>query len=729
MKIRPEQEIFDELSRLCVSPGYIHAVAFLSFRDNMILYSGEMKPEDSRHLFSKQRLIRTELSTLIGLMLKGDIDYSMPSIEVLQGYVQRTEALLSEIHESMKAEFFVGLTPENIKDKTFDPFNRGAVLREPIFYGGESAYSFQYRDLVVRKYASDEQWLKANKGFSIQSARDVVHAVGQIQNDKSVEMLKIARQKGDKVWPFLSGDTFTVQEVADRARVDIGIANNVLAAFSVPAAERNQQFRALNDFNIATALPLLRTSEGSFVLFHIYSFAEALYESPFYWMSADKAYIDTAMRHRGRFTEEFATERLALVFGMNRVHSNVGIVDSKGKTAGEIDVLVVFGDRAIVLQAKSKRLTLEARRGNDGQIKDDFKKSIQDGYDQGLKCARLLGTPGYLIRDGNSNRIELPTALKEIYILCVVADHYPALGFQARQFLKYETSETIPPPFILDVFTLDALTEMLESPLRLLSYIDRRVKYSEKVVSSHELTILSYHLKRNLWFGGEHDMVLLEDDISSDLDTAMTVRRDGVPGARTPEGVLTRLSSTTLGRLVAAIEAGPDPGMIAFGFMVLTLGEDTVIEISKGIDHLVQRAQRDGKGHDLTVCISGGSTGLTVHCNNDAVQTAGLSLRNHCYARKYTEKAQTWFGICVHPKDTMLRFGLSLDFKWEKDARMDEMTGTLSRPVRHASGSLKMQDVITASLAKKGKKGRNDPCLCGSGKRYKKCCLYKPGRK
>ena len=51
-------------------------------------------------------------------------------------------------------------------------------------------------------------------------------------------------------------------------------------------------------------------------------------------------------------------------------HWNVG----KGKKVGEIDVLVIFGDRAIVLQAKSKRLTLEARKGNDNQIKDDFKK-------------------------------------------------------------------------------------------------------------------------------------------------------------------------------------------------------------------------------------------------------------------------------------------------------------------------------------------------------------------
>jgi hypothetical protein len=45
-------------------------------------------------------------------------------------------------------------------------------------------------------------------------------------------------------------------------------------------------------------------------------------------------------------------------------------------------VLVLFGNRAIVLQAKAKKLTLEARKGNDNQLKDDFKKSVQESYDQ-----------------------------------------------------------------------------------------------------------------------------------------------------------------------------------------------------------------------------------------------------------------------------------------------------------------------------------------------------------
>jgi uncharacterized protein YecA (UPF0149 family) len=40
--------------------------------------------------------------------------------------------------------------------------------------------------------------------------------------------------------------------------------------------------------------------------------------------------------------------------------------------------------------------------------------------------------------------------------------------------------------------------------------------------------------------------------------------------------------------------------------------------------------------------------------------------------------------------------------------------------------SIKNRSQALKSGSKLGRKvGRNDPCLCGSGKKYKKCCLNK----
>lgn len=535
-------------------------------------------------------------------------------------------------------------------------------------------------------------------------------------DEKAVATLLSMRKADPEDWTFIPSVTFAIQEVASRAHMDPSIVENVLKAFATPAGACNQRFTALHDFNIVNACPLIPTPDGQYVLFHIYSLVEALYEAPFYWMGADKAYVSTAMKHRGLFTEEFAVERLTQVFGAGNVLSNIDIFGSKGNKLGEIDVLVMFGDRALVLQAKSKRLTLEARRGNDLQIKDDFKKSIQDSSDQAYLCAQLLEEGKCAFRDAAGKAVSLPDKLKRIYILCLVSDHYPALSFQARQFLKFAPTTTISPPFVMDVFALDAMTEMLGSPLQLLSYIDRRTGYTEKLMAPHELTILSYHLKQNLWLNDEHDMVLLDDDISADLDLAMLVRRDGILGKETPDGILTRFTATSLGRITKAIEASPEPATIDLGFTLLTLGEDTVVAVSKAIDQITRQALADGKSHDFTAGFGQGETGLTIHCNNDSLEVAGPSLQKHCHARKYAERARTWFGLCLRPNDQGVRFGINLDFPWQQSNEMDALTKGMGKATRLPA--------VVSKLGSNGPKfGRNTPCPCGSGNKFKKCCL------
>ena len=44
----------------------------------------------------------------------------------------------------------------------------------------------------------------------------------------------------------------------------------------------------------------------------MYSLFQALYDAPFYWMNADDGYRDTALAHRGTFTEAFAMSGFAL---------------------------------------------------------------------------------------------------------------------------------------------------------------------------------------------------------------------------------------------------------------------------------------------------------------------------------------------------------------------------------------------------------------------------------
>lgn len=432
-------------------------------------------------------------------------------------------------------------------------------------------------------------------------------------------------------------------------------------------------------------------------------------------MSADKAYQPTAMANRGKFTEEFSARRLAIVFGKSNVYSNVNVFTSKDTRAGEIDVLVLFGDRVILLQAKSKQLTIPARQGDDKHLRTDFKQAIQASCNQGYSCASLLMDKKATLRTPDGVEVIRPTVIRNVYVLCIIADHYPALSAQARQFLMFPTMERVSPPFVLDVFLLDAMTEMLDSPLHLLSYVDRRTNYNDKFMSTHELNILGYHLRHNLWLDTGTDLAMIDDDMGAELNLSMLVRRENIPGPYTPDGLLTRMVKTTLGKIIKQIERECNPAMLAFGFVILILSEKTVVELSKLIDEIVRRTRVDRKSHDISALLGEGKTGITIHCNYDPVEIASVRLMESCIMRKYAEKVDSWFGVCIGPDDLSIKFGNHLEAIWKFDVDMAEQTKNMAQPSKFDGPSLR-------HLLKRPKIGRNDPCPCGSGKKSKKCC-------
>ena len=379
-------------------------------------------------------------------------------------------------------------------------------------------------------------------------------------------------------------------------------------------------------------------------------------------------------------------------------------------------MLVAWGNRAIIVQAKSKKLTLEARKGNDLQIKGDFQKSVQDSYGQAFLCAELLNNNQYELQYPDKKTLEIPRAFSDIYLLCVVSDHYPALLFQAKQFLQIKQSKNIKQPFVMDVFNLDAMTEMLQSPLHFLSYVNKRVGYSEELLASDELTILGYHLKHNLWIENGIHMMHIHNEFSTGLDLAMAVRRSRVKGDDTPEGILTKFKGKFFGDLIESIDHTKSSAAIDLGFFLLSISEDAVNDITTAVRQLTERWRTDHKLHDLTLGFTEASAGLTIHISDLADSKAMDALGVHCKRRKYSLKAKEWFGMCLDPKTMMLKFAVSMNFEWKFDAGLDALMQNAMKPL---SPNLALAGIP----ANANKLGRNDECACGSGKKYKKCCL------
>ena len=720
--MRTEQEIFDSLEHLCRSPGYAHALSCICLQENAIALGSELSEADLARFFSHDRLLRTEQSTLVGLLMKQDpVDFLLPSGETMSSYIKQTYELLEELHDTFRNTMAdaLGQTPRSTGQTDDDPFSRGDVLREPIFYGGDSAYSFQYRDLSIPKYRQDNDWLVKNRGFTIDDARTTVMSIQQILSQKGNAVFRDLLNLPPDQWTLLPSFVLSVEEVSSRSRLSRDIVRRVFNAFSIDGGDQNGQFCTLKDFNIANAKPLIPLDDTRFVLFSFNSLTEAIYVGPYYWMWADRRYRDTAAKNRGRFAERFTIDRFTAVFGEANVYPNVTIGGVRGRPAGEIDVLVVYCDRAIVVQVKSKQFTLEARAGNNNSIHSDFKKSVQDSYDQALSCARLLLRPSQLeFVDDGGRVVQLPHALSEIYTISIVSDHYPALNAQVRTFLKYGIDDAIRPPIVLDLFALDVMTEFLQSPMWLLSYLDRRVTYEKRVFAHHELSILAYHMEHNLWLEPGIDFVYIHDDFTMPIDVAMMVRREGMPGVATPDGILTRILNTAVGRIVSAIEQNPEPITLDLGLLLLRLNEDSINDLSKNIDKLDRLTRADGRNHNASLLFD--DLGITLHCGRDSYGVAIRRLYEHCNARKYLARAKTWYGLSIGANLT-IRLSVRLNQEWTYDAQMEAHSRSILQPGTSMRGDTSGLGVASNRV------GRNERCPCGSGKKYKHCCYTRLG--
>lgn len=714
---RSEADVIDDLAALAAKPGYAHAMAGICYRDNLVSFQGEHKSSDIEHLFDRKRLNRNEITTILGLMSRQPLDLTEVDEATLRSYASRTDELMSELHDAMTGLMIGELMPQAQQGIAMSDIWKGAMMKEPIFYGTESAYSFQYRDFFAEKHAQDDDWLVRAMAFSSAQALQVASAMCSLMDVRATKGAQVGG--GAKIGELPAASVlaifeFTAQEIAARSGQELAVVEAVFKALTFSGD--NGQFNEVGDFNQVAATPLLPTGRDSVLLFSHYAIYEALYESPFFWMHQDKAYRQQASDNRGAFTEQFSQCRLAAVFGKANVHTNVNIYEGK-RIVAEADVLVIFGDRVIIVQAKAKKLTLAARKGSDGQIKADFAAAIQKAYDQGAECAAAILSGKCRLENDSGQAVVLPETIKEIYPFCVVSDQYPALAFQVSQYLKYSADEIIRPPFVMDVFLLDVLAEMLDTPLRFISYVRMRLESAQKLMMGHELTALAYHLRCNLFLDEQYNIVMLEDSIAADLDTAMTVRREGLPGQRVPPGILTKMKGTYYERLIEQIERRPHPAVLELGFTLLSMDGDSCITVHRAIDGLTKMGKMDGQRHDFVLGMTEPGTGICFHCNPTPSEAAVRTLELHCAKRKYAQRTANWFGVSVGLQGE-IQFGITLDFPWEQSSEMDELTKAM-KPSSSLGSAMKM---VERALVPK-RHGRNDQCPCGSGSKYKRCCL------
>lgn len=778
MSIKNKEEVIEEIRNLVNSEGYIYALCLILFEDF------HLNLNTIHEVNHKEKLSIKEATFLIGFLVQDKINLTPPeSPEYLFKLKAKTYSLMEELHLSYNKPLLDKFSDmfqqtqegnsleitDSFQDK-YDFWVKGGGMVEPMFYSGDGVYDFQYLEYLEKKYYYDKEWLLKHKKFDIdktiehlkqirnilQTESKKVNLIGireripEFQNElkkgargklsetelrEEMDRLLISIELYQYINLFPSIPNLKNIDNIDKRRKDdwdtfyknllnlfiikrnqLKDADSFFENFSfLPTKGTNENYVGFGSFNILNSKPLIEIEKDSYFIPINYLISEAVYEAPYYWMMEDKSYRDKLGGNRGRTGEEMTYALLVKVFGEANTFKSVTVEIQKGHEATDIDVLCILGNKALCVQVKSKKLTLLSKRGDDIQLNKDFKGAVQDAYDQGLVSKLyLLDKKASYYKEDNTE-LKLPENIDEVFILGVTSENYPSLAHQAHIMLKKKEND--PYPLFLTIFDLELLVHYLNKPHDFLYYIRQRIRLMDYFKADEEMVYLGYHLQHKLWKRKDTDSIGLDSDYGYLIDRNYYPLKAGFSHLVSDnDPIKNRWKDENFDLLCENLLRFKTPKTIDIIFNLLDWSGKGRSDLASFIVETREKTKRDRETHSITTSTDDAKFGvayISLGTNNSIELREMVLLLSK--ARKYRNKCDSWLGIgSVVDSDNLIDFMCYNDTKWKYDENLEDIAKTVLNDNPHKKLIL---------LDGRRKIGRNDPCPCGSGKKYKRCCL------
>lgn len=770
---RKTEVVIGNIKQHIKSKGFIYALSMIIF-DDFHMFAEELHKVNTR-----ERLSSKEVSLLLGFLIQDEIDFSIPeSPEYLIELKKNTYKLMRELHESflgaffekLKSTFESGQNESDLRIAQKDFFGHANMMVEPMFYSGTGVYDFQLLDYVEKKYKKDREWLTENKAFDIGKSEQIIHKINALINEKSQkvkyyglrerlpqiqkDIAKRSHKKVDskKIEEFLSVMEF--HQYVELFFEDVQIENCLsdedlrieswksfyrglidlfviresdftenfcispfLKNFSIlPLKGENMQFKSIGNYNKINSNPIINLGDGRYFVPSPSFIAEAINESPFYWMMKDSTYKDQAGMNRGNFGEEITYEFLKKVFGDERTFKSVKILSletpnstKRTKDDTDIDVLCILGSKALCVQVKSKKLTELAKTGDDNALQNDFKGAVQDAYEQGLLTRNRILERNSKFIDENKQEIKLSEEIDEVYIMGVTTENYPSLTHQAHIML--DKRENDPYPLVLTIFDLELVTHYLNDAYDLLYYIRQRIELMDYFKASEEMVFLGYHLTQKLWRFPDNNFVILESDVGQLIDRNYYPFKMGLKISDEGDKIKHRWKNEKFERLCNELKLIKQAKITDIIFNLFDWCGEAREDLVRYIDLTKKRTLNEGKISNFSMPPGDGSFGVTYFSlDSNDIYELKRRLLELCELRKYKSRGDIWVGFgSLKDSPNMIDAIAYNDHPWIFDTLLEEKAKILDKSK-------------TTFIGSKKKPERNEKCPCKSGLKYKNCC-------
>jgi hypothetical protein len=426
--------------------------------------------------------------------------------------------------------------------------------------------------------------------------------------------------------------------------------------------------------NPLVCTPLLRDKDA-FFQFVPPLLWDAVLNGPHYRLMADTDYEPTYSTARGEWLEQQVIGALSRVWPRAQVGWSLEYGPKKARK--QLDGLVLFDRKLLLIECKSKTLTLSARQGNAEALRTDIQKAIGDSFVQAKRARDFVQqsvTPvRFDARDGSC--IEVDRAqVDEVFLvsafgrgaLSILAANIADVGAATGLFAQGDY------PWALSLVDVLGVCRTMEYEAQLVDYLRRRIS----VVKSGRFNVHDEWDLLELYFIGGLDVSDPEfakfdrvgftsssDEILERLVLTPTMAVPKELRRKIPDRVRSVLSALQLSEWEYRTEAA------AF---ILGWSDRQLHDFEQIWTKLERQTSADGRQHDATAHMSQLEGGFTLVCIPSADPDQLERLAPFFVTRKYRAKASKWLGLCAIANSQDMPLVWFDNAPWTADAAIED---------------------------------------------------------
>lgn len=421
---------------------------------------------------------------------------------------------------------------------------------------------------------------------------------------------------------------------------------------------------------------------------------------------------------RGIWLEQKTGELIGRLFPQANTYRKLSYPDpDRPGGVTELDFAIHWPPFLILVEAKAAQFRLASQLGDIAKLRSDLKANIEDAFNQARRAAKYIDSTSkakFIEQITGKELVVKKADIEKSYILTISLHHLSQIATRLASVTSLGLFRDREYPCAMSIADLEVVTEFCPGPDAFLHYVDRRITLEKETVEllADELDLFGAYLKsrlqpNRLWERnqeGKYNFVWLQG-FQEPFDFMVDYRR----GARSEAPVIELEVPDEIKALLSELRGRKeDPGARWIAFSILGLSDANLHTLARMMAEL--RSQNPAPGQIRRNTVTLNDLVITVvACKNIQVDQIYASTHRRTILEKYRRRATTSIGFGLDLADPMKSFHFAIwtSWPWQHDSELEKLL---------------QEDIHSLPVAGQRLPGPNEPCICGSAKKFKKCC-------